>query len=531
MTDTQATPAAPAAPGTQSTVSPADEFVTFIQHQLPGLPDGSYELDVSQYVNDAQGNPVSGEALTRSYTFAVKGDRFRLSNPAVTVASTFPVSNGTGEFATVLPHVVFTAPSFPWTRFPGETPPPLPDPGADTETDVPTWLAVLVLDDDDAAAYPGLLLDPVTAVTGDLFPEAAYGATTLAGNYSYFTGATDTTGLDPGQADTDPIQVIDIPLALFADIAPTLADLNLTAHVRRLSVENKPLAAGTAPPADPVGTFSIVIGNRLPQADKQSHAYLVSLEALAGFLPATGDGGTLAGAGLDITKSLRLAVLQHWTFNTTVGTTAFVDQVEELNGRTAGGPDALDTNLRLSVAGASPPVSTALDAGYVPLDHDLRTGETTVSWYRGPLSTIDRARAAPERPPSAPGQSPVLDPVVSSPDQVLAFDPTTGMLDASLAAAWMIGRLVALQDQSYATSLYSWKKGLTQAVVDAVERTIIDEAFAGLLAPPPPEQAVGTAPAGTGQAGTGQAGVPQARPSTATLLHDAMRLISTAGGA
>jgi hypothetical protein len=471
---------------------PANEFVTFIQHQLPGLEDGSYQLTISQHVNDSDGNPISGETLSRTYTFAVSGDRFRLSNPSATVASTFPASNATGEYTTALAHVVFTAPSFPWARSPEKSPPPLPDTGKDIEGDVPTWLAVLVLDDDDATAYPGLSLDPVTGVLGDLFPAAAYAASTLGTNYSYFTGASDTNGLETGESVTDPVQTIDIPLQLFADIAPTLADLNLSAHVRQVSVQNKPMALGDTPPDDPIGTFSIVIGNRLPQENKQSHAYLVSLEALEDYLPATGDGGTTAKSGLDMTQSLRLAVLQHWTFNTMGDTAAFVDQLELLNGRTIGGPDAVNTNLRLIVNGANPPISTALDGGYVPLNHGLRTGETTVSWYRGPLSPIDRARAGPALP-------------VSSPDQALIFDPATGMFDASLAAAWTIGRLVALQDQSYATSLYAWKRGQAQAVVDAVEWQIIADALGGLIA------------------------APTTTATTATLLHDTMQLIKSAG--
>ena len=476
-----------------TTPTPATELVTFLQHQIPGLEDGSYQLTVSQHVNDSAGQQISGQTLSRSYTFAVRGDRFRLSNPSATVASTFPSSNATGQFTTVLPHVVFTAPSFPWSRSPARDRPPLPAPGQDAEADVPTWLAVLVLDDDDAAAFPGLTLDPVTGVLGDLFPKAAYDPSTLGANYSYFTGATDDSGLDTGESIDDPVQMIDIPLQLFADIAPTLADLNLTAHVRQVSVQNKPMALGATPPADPIGTFAIVIGNRLPQPDKQSHAYLVSVEALEDYLPAAGDGGTTAKPGLDLSLSLRLAVLQHWTFNTKGETADFTGVLETLNQRAAGpgAADAANTNLRLTVTGATPPVSTALEAGYVPLDHGLRTGETTVSWYRGPLSPIDRARAGPTLP-------------VSSPDQALVFDPTTGMFDASLAAAWTIGRLVALQDQSYAASLYSWKRGQAQTVVDAVERQIIDAAFAGLIAAP-------------------------ANQSTGTLLHDAMRLIKGAG--
>jgi hypothetical protein len=499
-----------------TTPAPANEFVTFLQHQLPGLEDGGYQLTISQHVNDTAGQPISGQALSRSYTFAVTGDRFRLSNPSATVASTYPASNATGEFTTSLPHVVFTAASLPWARSPAKVPPPLPAPGQDAEADVPTWLAVLLLDDGDAAAYPGLVLDPVTRVLGDLFPAAAYPPSTLGASYSYFTGASDTNGLETGEAVTDPVQTVDVPLALFADIAPTMADLNLSAHVRQVSVENKPMALGAQPPADPIGTFSIVIGNRLPQPDQQSHAFLVSLEALQDYLPATGAGGTTANDKLDMSRSLRLAVLQHWTFSTKGETAAFVDQLELLNGRVGGGADAGNPNLRLIMAGANPPVSTALAAGYVPLDHELRTGETTVSWYRGPLSPVDRARAGPGLP-------------VSSPDQVLVFDPVTGMFDASLAAAWTIGRLVALQDQSYASSVYSWKRGRAQAVVDAVERQIIDDAFAGLIAAPPPPAIASLATASPETAPLETAPPMTARASTGTLLHDTMRLIKSAG--
>ena len=92
-------------------------------------------------------------------------------------------------------------------------------------------------------------------------------------------------------------------------------------------------------------------------------------------------------------------------------------------------------------------------------------------------------------------------------DQALVFDPTTGLLDVSLAAAWTIGRLVALQDSTYASALYAWKRGLTQAVVDAAERRVIDEILGDVLA------AIG-APSG------------DARPATRPLLHETMRLLA-----
>jgi hypothetical protein len=442
--------------------NPVDEFVTFIQHQLPGLEDGTYDLELGAYITD-DGDPVSDQAMSRFYRFAVFGDRFSFADPASTVSSTFPAANGTGEFETVLAHVVLNGATLPWARS------PIPDAPLraeiDVEADVPTWLAVVVFDDDDVAEFPQLTLSPTTGVVGDLFPVAAYPKTTLGDDYSYFEGATSTKRLQIDQTVDDPVQTIDIPLELWARVAPTLDDLKLTAHVRSLSVENKPLALGATPPSDPIGTFAIVVGNRLPAPDKRSYAYLVSLEGLRDVLPATDDGGTLTDPSIDIKRKLRLAVLAQWSYNNTKrGTAAFVQRLEMLNRRPLHDPDdAPNTNLRVHRDGARPPISDALKAGYVPLDHELRTNETTVSWYHGPLSPIDAA-------------SPVLPKVpIASPDEALMFDPTTGLFDASLAAAWTIGRLLALQDKSFATSLYQWKRGRYQDVVDRVERELLAE--------------------------------------------------------
>ena len=467
------------------TPNPADEFVTFVQHQIPGLDDGTYELAIDQRIDDAGKVRINDDTLSATYRFAVLGDRFSLANPAGTIASVFPAPNATGEYVTSLANVVFTSPTFPWARSPGS---PTPRAEIDDEEDVPTWLAVLVLDAGDAAAFEGLALEPVTRKVGDLFPPLAWKDSDLGDRYSYFEGAENTDGLDIDQTVDDPVQTIDIPLALFARIAPTLPDLALTAHVRSLSVHNKALVLGAEPPADPIGTYSIVVGNRLPANDIRSRAYLVSLEGLEPVLPATSDGGTLTDPSIPIERELRLAVLSSWVFNAKRGSEAFVDRLERLNGRTPKGPDAPDTNLRIDIPGAGVPIGDALAAGNVPLDHELRTDETTVSWYRGPLSPVDK-------------QSPVLPELpIASPDAALTFDPTTGMLDATLAAAWTIGRLIALADKTYATALYDWKRGLTQQVLDGIERALIDELMAG--------------PAF------------DARPERKALLHATMRLLA-----
>jgi hypothetical protein len=451
---------------TASAPSPADELVTFIQHDLPGLDAGEYQLRIAQQVNDSAGAPISDDTLAQTYTLAVVGDRFRLKDPS-TVYSVFPAANASGEFTAVLPHVVFTRSTFPWIRYPtNEEPFTPPAPGQDTDADVPTWLTVLLLDEDDAAAFPGLALPPVSATLGDLYPPSLVPTSTLGSNVSYFQDAS-AVALDPGDQLTDTIQVLDIPLGLFWQLAPTIADLDLMAHVRQVSLTNKATMAGISDVGEPLGTFSIVFGNRFPADQKKTYAYLVSLEELQDYLPTSEDGGPPAGTRLDPATSLRLAVLTSWTFYSTGQPAAFVNQVLALNGATAG-EEAPYTTLRLPYAGSDPVIGPALEMGYVPLNHNVRTGEKTVSWYRGPLAPYAIAAARVRLP-------------VASPDQATIFDPTTGMLDTSYAAAWTLGRLMALQDTGFSTALYNWKIAVTQEVVDQVENAILGQTFASVL--------------------------------------------------
>ena len=446
-----------------------DQLVTFIQHDVPGLPDGKYELKISQRVEDSEGKSISDESLNNTYSFAVLGDRFFLRRPS-DIYTTFPADNATGEYTAVLPHVVFTNTKFPWTRSPTLTNPAesLPT-GQGTEKNVPTWLTVLLFDEDDIAAYSGLTLPPQSATIGDLFPPSAYPESTLSDNYSYFDGATDTSALNVGDKAFDPIQTIDIPLELFWKVAPTIADLDLLAHVRRVSLIMKPTMAGISDIGEPDGDFSIVFGTRLPQTQKRTFACLVSLEQLEAFLPDHEDGGPPENNKFDSQKFLRLAVLRSWQFFSTGQPATFRDQLLELNGReVSSSDDAPITNLRLTYSGENVVIKDALKMGYVPLDNHLRTDEKTVSWYRGPLTPY-------------PIKSSKISFPISSPDQATVFDPTTGMFDLSYSSAWTVGRMMALQDTSFSTSLYLWKKGLTQQAINSVEEDIMSQQFSVVL--------------------------------------------------
>ena len=67
-----------------------------------------------------------------------------------------------------------------------------------------------------------------------------------------------------------------------------------------------------------------------------------------------------------------------------------------------------------------------------------------MSWYRGPLVPLKYLKL--ETYPHLP-----------SADAALRYDYQTGLLDASYAAAWQLGRLLALQNTHFAKSLYRYR--------------------------------------------------------------------------
>jgi hypothetical protein len=98
--------------------------------------------------------------------------------------------------------------------------------------------------------------------------------------------------------------------------------------------------------------------------------------------------------------------------------------------------------------------------GFTPVPHYLRQGARTVSWYHGPLTT-------------GPNTADISLPVPAS-DQLLRYYETNGMFDISYASAWELGRLLALRDKSFSTSLYRWKRTHVQSLRKA-EQVITHE--------------------------------------------------------
>src|SRR5207248_1497045 len=113
-----------------------------------------------------------------------------------------------------------------------------------------------------------------------------------------------------------------------------------------------------------------------------------------------------------------------------------------------------------------------------------RLGDQTVTWYRGPFTPFPVLPTiiVPVPDPNSPTEP------IGSADQLVRFNPETGLLDVSYAAAWQLGRLLALESQSFSIPLYDWKRANLEKTVLALEEDILQEQLGDAL--PIPDGAV-----------------------------------------
>lgn len=404
--------------------------VVFIDHAPRGLQAGTYRVKVRHRVRvPAQG---VDETFTATEVFAVEAPRFALDPAAID--STYPPNGACGQFGAALPHIVLAQPSLPWLRS--------ADPGGH---DAP-WLAVLVLDEAD---WDGPK-DAVARTVGDL----------RAPGPGVLSHAPPASG--HGWSAADACRTIDVPAETFARIAPSRMELSLLCHVRQVQPARK--GGGTSP--DATQEFAVVAANRLPALGRKHVAHLVSLEGFADLLPCS--HGTASPRVPVGTRTIRLVSLASWSFEVSRDEESFTDVVSGAQRDVFRLPPSASDDAQ---------VARALHLGYLPLAHRMRGGGSAPSWYRGPFA------------PYAPRLT-LRCPILSA-DAALRFDEATGMLDASHAAAWQLGRMLALQDQEMAAALLAWKRVTRRDAIARAQQALL-RAHLGDLAPPMPD--AGTAP-------------------------------------
>jgi len=440
--------------------SPLNGNLVFYQNMIPPLSsssfggdanaavNGSYSLTVEQAISSTD-NKVPETTYQNANAFTVRGPRFSL--PGL-ISSVYPPENAMGEYANVLAHVCLGRATLPWERGAGNI---SAEVGLGDESDQAPWLGLLLLYETDptVAVKQVTLLD---LVNSEQTVDGQKGKLPLHTFYPSFE-------LEFGEKYTDSCVIMDIPIGLFNQVAPTFSDIPWLAHVREIQPSNtqsakyleklKLFSSETTAPK-----LSTVICNRLPITGAQSIACLVSLEGWAKYLP--GNDGSQSPAIPAGTETIRIVLLKQWQFFALKQDQTFSGYLLNLNKQDGNYSGSL-LQLRPDESGseADKAINNAFNMGFVPLNHHTRQGDNTVSWYKGPFL-----------PYSSAGE---INIPVNGPDTCTAYNPDSGMFDVSYAAAWQLGRLLALQNGNFATTLFNWKRSNTQAAIANFEEEMI----------------------------------------------------------
>lgn len=431
--------------------SPTKDIV-FIQNDIPPLRAGSYQLTATQTVPNQTPGTFSAQS-----EFVVQGERFSFQSDEI--KSVFPPNLANGEFDGVFPHVVMNRRTLPWERS-------LKNGDPDPVIEHSTWLAVLLFNDD---ACPS----PQQLTVNALIPVGTQSGTLPSTILSY--GVDTLLPLGYGETFDDPCIVIDIPIADFNQIAPACLDMQYLAHIREVDTSQGVDSAVSTE------QYAVVVGNRIPSLTTPSHAFLVSLENMADFLPA--DDGSQSPQILKGIQAVRLITYCYWSFVANDNDETLQKLLENLDTPPPG--ETRLTTLQMPITGTPPTpaqVSAALKEeaaghlspegatvlaqnglmmGYVPFNHHLRHGGQTFSWYRGPLAPFPIATTN-----SVP---------ISDPDAANNYNPDSGLFDVSYGMAWQLGQMLALQNSGMANDLYLWKRSVTQQQALAAEQAFLQQ--------------------------------------------------------
>jgi hypothetical protein len=404
--------------------------VDFVDHHVPVLPSGDYLIEVTQTIKVGGAAVVQGVAATQA--FSVLGPRFTLSPHDV--HAVFPPAGSVGDHAGVLPHALIERSTLPWERSPDHV---RRDAAA---KQVPPWLALIIVRQDEeplvriGAEKPET--NPLRVRTGtvdDVMPQRVP---------------------ETGEHGTDALTFIELDRRVVETMLPTVEQLTRLAHVRHDKSARE---------------FAVILCNRLPQAGsgdtgKRNTVHLVSMEGRY-----NAGGRFVVADGAD---AVRLVCLKSWQFTCTGQAKQDVRRL--LDGLRPG-------NLRLSIASPNGAVGRMLHIGAVPLPHAKMDGTETVSWYRGPLAPFD------VEPARAVDVSAVI---VRDASELVHRDASTEIEDVSYAAAWELGRLLALENVGASTALYNWKRARYHEAHIAKAALALGAMFGTghlPLTPPPPQ--------------------------------------------
>jgi len=396
-------------------------------HCRPPQPAGSkLSIQVSQSLSDPADPDRQLLSTTGPQTVALEivGPQAELAEEDVIGRYPAPGSRETTQ--DFLAHIALRRRTLPWDRVG-------PTPGA-------PWLALIVVKESELLAHG---------------PDGPVSKSTVA-NLASVDPATQKHLVSSGTfAPGDVVGVVLLPHATLGRLLPYAGELISLCHVKR---EETVVDDGSGVEQTTRIDTAIVLGNRLPDAEavdgepERHHAMLVSLERREDVYAriASKVGGLAA-----------LVVLDHWTF-TPSGGGDFEHVVRAIGVRPNGGVLRFGNLPRDAPAGKPAPLSggfdAVLDAAGFPLQPVAHAVPSAV--YRGPLRPV----------PAAEGRGDGFA-VRAAPQEFVGAEPGDP-LDHSHAAAFELGRLLALNDPGIQDDLHTLRRRPVVIKPQALEKDI-----------------------------------------------------------
>ena len=248
--------------------------------------------------------------------------------------------------------------------------------------------------------------------------------------------------LESGEDSEAHCTVLEVPQDLLVELLPRKKDLPWLCHVRQVRNDDKEAVT-------PGGLidYAVVVGNRRsqepPAGSKNGSPNRVHLVSLEGYYD---DAQRQAWYQPDKENRIQLISLTSWEYTAVPSKYSFTDQMRKLDaGVLKATRETEDSHLQAILA-----------TGFTLLEHQTRQGDKTASLYRGPLVPC--------------AVTPTVQLPIACGDEAVRFYPEWGVGDVSYAAAWQLGRLLALQNSELATLLYQWKVDQRREGLIAVQR-------------------------------------------------------------
>jgi hypothetical protein len=423
----------------RSSDAPPDNSVQFYDGYFAQLPAKTYTIEATHTLEKP---PAQVPTYSRTQTFTVRAPEFTID--PTTVMQAYPAGGSSDIYDQQLPFLTLADPGLPWERS--------LVPGSDAPPDHPMpWLALVLFAEGEVYLQSATNSPVATAKVSDLL-EVDAGSTVLK-------PALPAGWVSP-ELMASQCQIVTIPGATFNAVMPLKTDLPCLAHCRAVN----------APHEDQL-LHAVLIANRLPVADtttkppapRRYFAHLVSLEGFADYLgPNPKPIPTRPGSSA--LMDVQLVSLYNWTFVSMPESFAsFKTTLEQLIASEASTGGAL--RLPATPAPNLPPAAAQrLQDGYVALKFVAGSGDDTFAWYRGPLTPVV------PRPLPQVGRPPVAISHATSAEALMIYLAEQGVFDMSYAAAWNIGRNLALADAHFAEAINRYVRAARTAAATVAQR-------------------------------------------------------------